>query len=62
MSPYMARQGWEPNSPVKLLYKSWAQTDLGEINLEEWVIQNAERVENVREKCIQSLTKTMGKR
>jgi len=35
MSPFMARQKWEPNTPIQLLYKSWAETDLGEINFED---------------------------
>jgi len=35
MSPFMARQGWEPNTPIQLLYKTWAQSDLGEIDLDE---------------------------
>ena len=52
MSPFMARQGWEPVTPVQLLYKAWAQMDLGEIDLEEWVICNSARVETAREKAI----------
>ena len=52
MSPFMARQGWEPATPVQILYKSWAQTDLGEVDLEDWVMENAERVELAREKVI----------
>ena len=46
LSPFMARQGWEPVTPIQLLYKSWAQTDLGEIDLSDWVAENAERVES----------------
>ena len=52
MSPFMARQGWEPATPVQILYKSWAQTDLRDIDLEDWVMENAERVELAREKSI----------
>jgi len=44
----MARQGWEPNTSVQQLYKSWAQTNLREVYLEEWVMVNAERVEIAR--------------
>ena len=51
MSPFMARQGWEPATPVQLLYKGWAQTDLGDIDLEDWLMVNAERVQSLREKA-----------
>jgi len=43
ISPFMARQGWEPTTPIQLLYKSWAQADLGDIDLEEWVLDNKEK-------------------
>jgi len=42
ISPFLARQGWEPTTPVQLLYKAWAQHDLGEVDLEEWVMVNSE--------------------
>jgi len=35
ISPFLARQGWEPQTPLQLLYKAWAQQDLGELDLEE---------------------------
>ena len=35
LSPFMARQGWEPVTPIQLLYKTWAQTDLGDVDLAE---------------------------
>jgi len=54
LSPFMARQGWEPNTPLQLLCKSLAETDLGEVNL-EGVQSNSERVQNGREKCVQGL-------
>jgi len=50
ISPFLARQGWEPQTPVQLLYMAWARQDLGEIDLEEWVLRNSERVENERER------------
>ena len=46
----MVRQGWEPATPVQLLYKAWAQTDLGDIDLEDWVMYNVERVQLARDK------------
>jgi len=62
LSPFMARQGWEPNTPLQLLYKSWAESELGEVNLEEWVMSNAERVQNSREKCVLGLVEKGAKR
>jgi len=50
ISPFLARQGWEPNTPIQLLYKAWVQQDLGSVDLEEWVMCNSERVESEREK------------
>jgi len=58
ISPFLARQGWEPQTPVQLLYMAWARQDLGEIDLEEWVIRNSERVENERERTGEQLRKT----
>ena len=62
LSPFMARQGWEPVTLIQLLYKARAQTDLGDINLTEWVTENAERVELVREKSILTSTDVVQKR
>jgi len=45
----MARQGWEPATPVQLMYKVWLEQDLGDIDLTVWVALNAERVETARE-------------
>ena len=50
-SPFMLKHGWEPNTPLKLLYKVWVQDELGEVDLEEWVIENAERVQALREQA-----------
>ena len=37
-------------TPLQLLYKGWVQESHGEINLEQWVMENSERVQNLREK------------
>ena len=44
------------------IVQSWSHTDLGEIDLEDWVIQNAERVELAREKALGNNTTIVGKR
>ena len=57
MSLFMDRQGWEPAMPVQLLYKELDQTDLGEVNLEEWLMCNPDRVEALRDKATVSKQK-----
>ena len=52
LSPFVARHWWEPTTPLLVLYKSWAQTDLSAVDLEEWVLINAERVQNLRELAV----------
>ena len=37
---------------LQLLYKGWVQESLGNIDLEQWVLQNSERIQNLREKAI----------
>ena len=61
-SPFMARQGWEPATPIQLLYNSWVQTDLGEVDLQEWVMENADRVEIARVKAIVNKSDIAGKK
>ena len=49
LSPFMARQGWEPATPLRLLYRVWAGQDVGNVDLDEWVVLNSERVEAIRD-------------
>ena len=37
ISPFLATHGWEPVTPLQVLYQSWVQSDLGGIDLTEWV-------------------------
>ena len=55
VSPFLLKHGWEPVTPLQLLYKSWVQTSLGEIDLEQWVLENSERVQNLREQAVVNL-------
>ena len=52
VSPFLAKQGWEPITPVQLLYKAWAQEDLGAVDLTDWIAENVERVETARERAL----------
>jgi len=58
LSPFMARQGWEPATSVQLLYKAWLQPDLGKIDLIEWVEINAEWVKIAMDKALLNKTVT----
>ena len=58
----MARQGWEPTTPIQVLYKTWAQTDLGDVSLEDWVSENAKRIEQAREKALAHNSEVVAKR
>ena len=52
ISPFLAMHGWEPTTPLQILYKTWVQKDLGDIDLTEWVQTNAERIEMARDKAL----------
>jgi len=62
LSPFMARQGWEPSTPLSVLYEAWSDNDLGEIDITEFVLNNSERVEGLREASSLQLRENMKKR
>ena len=62
LSPFMAKQGWVPATPIQLIYKAWGQTDLGSVDLTDWVAENAERIECAREKALHSKSDAAHKR
>ena len=51
VSPFLVTHGWEPRTPLKVLYESWVQQDLGEIDLSQWIAENQDRVEVARDKA-----------
>ena len=51
-SPFVLKHGWEPTTPLQLLYKGWVQGDLGAVDLEEWVLVNSDRIEKLREQAV----------
>ena len=55
ISPFLLKHGWEPVTPLQLLYKGWVQSDLGEVDLEQWVVNNRERVQRLRDKSVVNL-------
>jgi len=49
LSPFLAKQGWEPSTPLGLLYESWLDGELEGLDLTDFVVENSERVEYLRE-------------
>jgi len=45
----LAKQGWEPSTPLGLLYDAWLDEELEGMDLTEFVTENSERVEHLRE-------------
>jgi len=62
LSPFMAKQGWEPSTPLSVLYEAWSDKELGDIDLTEFVLTNSERVEALREASSLHLRESMSKR
>ena len=49
ISPFLATHGWEPQTPLQVLYQSWVDSELGPIDLSEWVAINADRLDQARD-------------
>ena len=62
LSPFMARQSWEPATPLRLLYRVWAGQDVGNVDLDEWVVLNSERVEAIRDSTMAAKLDVAAKR
>ena len=62
LSPFLVTHGWEPTNPIQLLYQSWVKTDLGGVDLTEWILQNAGNLENARDKATCALIDNSNKR
>jgi len=59
LSPFMAKQGWEPSTPLSILHEAWVDSDLGECDITEFVLSNSERVESLREASSLKLRENM---
>ena len=55
-SPYKIVHGWEPASPVELLYRGWVDEELEGLNISDWVMENSERGQEIRDKVVLSQT------
>jgi len=61
-SPFMLAHGWEPNTPSQVLYSAWVGKHLSSMSIEDWVAENAERVQQLRDKASASYHATSGRR
>ena len=50
-SPFLLSHSWEPNTPVRLLYNAWVSQEAGKLCVEQWVRENAEKVQAMRDKA-----------
>ena len=57
MSPFLLTHGWEPTTPIQLFYQSWVNTELGGVDLSQWVLDNTDRVESARDQATGNLIK-----
>ena len=54
--------GWEPVTPVQLLFKGWVGEESKTIYLQEWIMENMERVHDLRDKTVGNYVEAMEKR
>ena len=62
LSPFALKHGWEPTKLFQLLYKGWVPQDLGPIELEQWVAENAETVQRLRDQAVANMQTCSGTR
>jgi len=58
LSPFLAKQGWEPETPLGLLYGTWIDSELEGLELSEFVAENSERIDMLRENAALQLKNT----
>ena len=62
VSPFLLTHGWEPRTPLQVLYQSWVKTELENVDLDDWIHENQERLENIRDKATGNQIQTIAKR
>ena len=55
LNSFGSKHGWEPTTPLQIMYKGWVQQDLGPIDMEYWTLLNAERIQHMREVSVVNL-------
>ena len=62
LSPFLARQGWEPTTPLELLYRAWDGSDDGNVDLKEWVYLNLDGIDKYRDSAVATASTASTKR
>ena len=62
VSPFLVTHGWEPRTNLQVLYQSWVESVLGGVDLADWILENQERVECVRDIATSNLVQASAKR
>ena len=50
-SQFLMFHGWEPNTPARLLYNAWVSKEVGNLEVEQWVRENTEKVQALRDEA-----------
>ena len=58
LSPFVLKHEWEPATPLQILYKGWVQQELGPVDLEQWVLENSDRVQQMRDLAVVNMNET----
>ena len=58
LSPFILKHGWEPATHLQVLYKGWVQQELGPVDLEQWVLENSDRVQRMRVLAVVNMNET----
>ena len=62
VSPFLLTHGWEPVTPLQVLYQSWVQSDMGGVDLSQWVLENTDRLECARDVATSKQLEVIAKR
>ena len=62
VSPFLLTHGWEPRTPLQMLYQSWVKKDLENVDLDDWIAENQDRLESIRDKATGNQIDTIMKR
>ena len=62
VSPFLLTHGWESRTPLQVLYQSWVESDLGGIELSDWILENQDRVESARDIATSNMVQVSAKR
>ena len=62
VSPFLLTHGWEPVTPLQVLYQSWVQSVMGGVDLFQWVLENTDRLECARDVATSKQLEVVAKR